>query len=268
MLEPWLKRILQIVGTLALGALVVIVCLRTDWSKSFSPDGVLTLVAGVIAFVAVIIQIRSSSKQVRDQIKAQRETEREEQEREKRAVASALSAEIDDFYKFFLKGLWEQRTKVCGPIALSMKPPAELGPVPSTAFLVYRSTAHQLGLLRGVTVRSVVSLYNFTASFVDHYEMYRKAWSPMKDFDDPELATKLRDIFDALPSLILDSDRTCELLAKEQEIPYDGRGFGVARIREADGKGETPKQVLESEAASARKRLSDRYGSWHSDTRG
>jgi hypothetical protein len=32
-------------------------------------DGLMTLIAGIIAFVAVIIQIRSSSKQLHDQMK-------------------------------------------------------------------------------------------------------------------------------------------------------------------------------------------------------
>jgi hypothetical protein len=158
MLKPWLKRILQIVGTLALAALLVVVYRRTDWSKGFTPDGVMTLVAGIIAFVAIIIQIRSSSKQVQNQIKAQREAEHGERQRQKRALAAALTAEIDDFYWFFLKGLWEHRTIICGPAALSMKPAAELGPVPSTAFQVYKSTAGQLGLLSAQTVRSVVGL--------------------------------------------------------------------------------------------------------------
>jgi len=213
-----------------------------------------------VAFITVIWQIRSSSKQVQDQIKAQRDSEREEGKRQKRAVASALSAEIDDFYRFFLKGLWEKREKICGPIALLMKPPAELTPAPPLTFVVYRSTVCQLGLLGTTTVKSVIGLYNFAASLLDHYEIYRKAWSPSSSFKDPELATNLRDVFDALPGVILSSDRACELLAKEQEIPYDGRSFCVAGIREVDEKGETTKQALESEAASIRKRLSSGSG--------
>jgi hypothetical protein len=235
-----------------------------NWAPTF--QGVATLVGVFVALVAVIWQVRSSSKHIQDQIKAQREAEREDQERQKRAVASALSAEIDDFYKFFLKGMWEQRTKICSPIALLMKRPAELGPVPSTAFLVYRATAHQLGLLGAATVKSVVGLYNFTASFVDQYEIYRKAWSPLSTFEHSDLATKLRDIFDALPSLILVSDRTCELLAKEQDVPYGTRTFGIACIRDADEEGQTAKETLESEAASVRERFSSTYGTSHGDS--
>src|SRR5271157_2399405 len=103
MLKPWLKKTLQIVGTLALVALVVIVYRRTDWSKGITPDGSMTLIAGVIAFIAVIIQIISSSKQVQDQVKAQRDAERGEQVRQRKGVAIGLLFEIDGFYRSYLR---------------------------------------------------------------------------------------------------------------------------------------------------------------------
>jgi hypothetical protein len=260
MLKPWLKRILQVAGTLALIALVVGVYRRTDWSNGFTPDGALTLVAGVIAFIAVIIQIRSSSKQVQDQIKEQRDAEREERERQKRAVAAALLAEIDDFYKFSLRGLWEEREHICGAMASLTKPPPELGPLPSTALLVYRANAHQLGTLSALTVISLVGLYNFMAGFVDHYEAYRRAWSPSSPPADPELATKLRDIFDIVPKLILNSYRACRQLDEEHELRFEESWFSLARIREADDKGQTMIQLLKGEAARVRERISKSYG--------
>ena len=103
MLKPWLNRILQIVGTLALVALAVIVYRRTDWSKGLTPDGAMTLVAAAIAFIAVIWQIRSSSKQVQEQIRAQRDAERKERERQRKAVATAILFEIDGFYAGYLR---------------------------------------------------------------------------------------------------------------------------------------------------------------------
>ena len=116
MLKPWLKRTLQIVGTLALVALLILVYRGTDWRKRFTPDGDLTLVAAAIAFIAVIIQIRSSSKQVQDQIKAQRDAEREEQERQKRAVATAILFEIDLIYRSMIRDTGEaiQNEKAVG----------------------------------------------------------------------------------------------------------------------------------------------------------
>jgi hypothetical protein len=244
MLKPWLIRAVQVVGTLALVVLVVIVYRRTDWCKGFTPDGIMTLIAGVLAFGAVQWQMWD-----------QRRTSRREQENHKRAVATALLAEIDDFYKFILKDLWEKRDSICGSIASLTKLPPELGPLPSTASVVYRATAHQLGALSVSTVKSVVGLYNFIASFVDTYEAYRKAWSPSSPPADPELATKLRDIFDAVPTLILDSYRACERLGKEQATPFEKSGLSIAHIGEADEEGQTMKQALEAEAARIRQRI-------------
>jgi sensor domain CHASE-containing protein len=68
-------------------------------------DGLMTLVAGVIAFIAVIIQIHSSSKQLQDQMDAQRDAEQDELERKKRAVATAIDFEIDSIYRTFVRSV-------------------------------------------------------------------------------------------------------------------------------------------------------------------
>jgi hypothetical protein len=82
------------------------------------------------------------------------------------------------------------------------------------------------------------------------------------------LATKLLDVFGPLPKLILDSDRLCELMANELDIPYDRRSFRIARIRDTQENGETVKQALEREAAVVRKQASDTFATWHSDLGG
>jgi hypothetical protein len=233
----------------------------TQIGRSLSVDGLAmvgtTLVAAAIGFLAVVLQVRSGGRQLREQLADQHLASAAELERQKRAVAAALSAEIDDFYKFSLRHLWEKRERICGPIALLNMPPYELGPLPSTAFVVYRATAHQLGTLGVETVKSVVGLYNFMASFVDHYQIYRGAWSPSSSFhDDPELATKLQDVGDVVPTLILDSYRACEHLAKGQQLRFAESGFDLAHIGEADENGQTMKQALEGEAARIRQRIS------------
>lgn len=66
-------------------------------------DGLMTLIAGLVAFLAVMIQICSSSKQLRDQMKSQHKAEQEEQKRHMKAVATALLFEIDGFYATYLR---------------------------------------------------------------------------------------------------------------------------------------------------------------------
>lgn len=239
--------------------------------RSLSVDGLAmigtTLVAAAVGFLAIVYQVRSSSKQLRDQMWDQREAEREEAERQKRAIAAALLAEINDFYKFSLKGLWGDRARLRGAITGLMKPPPELGSLPSTALVLYRSTTHQLGALNVTTVKSVVGLYNFMASFIDTYEAYRRDWSPSRPIADPEMATKLRDIFDVVPKLILDCYRTCQQLAKEQAVPFEKSGFSIPVIGERNENGQTMKQALEDEAARIRQRLSTEKTNSRSDDR-
>jgi hypothetical protein len=164
MSKLWLKRILQVAGTLALIALVVGVYRRTDWSNGFTPDGALTLVAGVIAFIAVVIQIRSSSKQVENQIKAQHDSEREEQERQKRAVATAIAFEIDSIYRGFIRDV-EALFKAAGAGANFEKDlmGKRLEEFP---FTVYEGCSPLLGGLPPPLVQGIVHLYGGIAVYL------------------------------------------------------------------------------------------------------
>jgi len=225
---------------LAVPVVLIVLCVGltlfhrcTELGESLSVDDLAmvgtTLFAAAIGFLAVVFQVRSASRQLREQMADQHKASAEESERQKRAVAAALLAEIDDFYEFLLKGLWEKRNSICGAIELLMKPPPELGPLPSTTLVIYRSIAHQLGTLSVATVKSIVSLYNFIANFGETYETYRRAWSPSSPPADPELATKLRDIFDLVPTLVLGSYRACEQLAKERAAPLRNPGLALRR---------------------------------------
>jgi hypothetical protein len=162
MSKPWLKRTFEIVGTLALVALVVIVYRRTNWSKGFTPDGVMTLIAGVIAFIAVIVQIRSSSKQVQDQIKAQRDADREERKRQKRAIAAGLLAEVRDFHSchiqlFGAQDEDEERIKFL-----------------DTTFPVYEGNTARIGELAPETCEVVVHFYGLAIEHLASFRRYRE----------------------------------------------------------------------------------------------
>jgi hypothetical protein len=168
MLKPWLKRILQIVGTLALVALLVLVYRRTDWSKRLTPDGDLTLAAGLIAFVAVIMQIRSSSKQVRDQIEAQRIAERKEQERQKTTLARAILFEIHSLYTTHLREVKAKLEKA----NLNMGSPPLIDPLAADPFPVYRANAGRLAELEESLVARIVEFYAVAGSYVAMWREY------------------------------------------------------------------------------------------------
>jgi len=136
-------------------------------------DGLMTLIAGVIAFIAVIIQIRSSSKQVQEQIKAQRDAEKAELERRRRAVAAALLSEIDSFYASHLERrnelfeFWKRKDTDPQSVevfrALTGKP-----------FAVYESLADELGGFDAAIARGIVMTYGLMANFIDLLERYER----------------------------------------------------------------------------------------------
>ena len=182
MLKPWLKRTLQIVGTLALVALAVIVYRRTDWSKGFTPDGVMTLVAGVIAFVAVIIQIRFSSKQMQDQMREQRDAEEEDRERQMRSVAAALLSEIDCFYASHL----EPRSRLFESWRMTENDPQSVEVfrfVAGKPFAVYESLAERLGGFDATIAWGTVYTYGTMAAFAELIRLYERETSGMSSQD-------------------------------------------------------------------------------------
>lgn len=217
-----------------------------DWEPTF--DGIAAIVVGLIAYFAVIRQIRASERQVREQLANERAAATAELDRRAKALAIALVAEINDFYQFSLRGLygrmkgWFPEESVTG---VSTFP--EFGALPSIAFTVYKSTAQDLGILNLRSVRSVIQLYGSMTSFVDLYDGYRKAWQASSGTGIDRIM--LQDIWDNLPKLILDSYETCALLATKQRVPFDKSEFQIAGL---DG-GE--KQLLKEEAGRITERL-------------
>ena len=169
-------------GTLALVALLVVVYRRTDWSKGFTPDGALTLVAAAIAFIAVIVQIRSSSEQVQDQIKAQRDAEEAERERQRRAVAAALLAEVDSFYARFL----QRRSKLFDSWKRTENDPQSREVFHSVAgnpFVVYESLADKLGDFDATVTRAIVLTYGAMSAFTETAKRYEREASGTRSGD-------------------------------------------------------------------------------------
>ena len=195
MFKLWSKRTLQFVGTLAVVALAIIVCRRTDWSKGFSPDGNLTLVTAAIAFVAVIIQIRSSSKQVQDQIRAQRDAEEEDRERQMRSVAAALLSEIDCFYASHL----EPVSRAFESWRMTENDPQSVEAfrfVAGKPFTVYESLADKLGGFDATIAWGIVYTYGTMGAFAELLKLYEREMSGMSSRDraDQEMRSENREV--------------------------------------------------------------------------
>jgi len=184
-------------------------------------DGLMTLVAGIIAFSAVIIQIRSSSKQVQDQVKAQREAEREEQERQKRAIAKALLFEVDDFYSNHLRGVYDHYRTFDGAME---RLPGVTG-MDIRSFAVYNGNTALLGILSDELVKSVVVFYD-TARF--HLLMVRDYKELLREYQystrSPEAGQEALQVFSyvkaSVPRLTRLSYETCMKLARLSDVPF------------------------------------------------
>jgi len=185
-------------------------------------DGLMTLIAGLIAFAAVIWQIRSSSKQVQDQIKAQRDAEREEQERQKRAVATAILFEIDLIYRSMIRDTGEaiQNEKAVGG-EFVVKPH-------SLHFAVYEGNASKIGQLPANIGQDIVEFYGSATRFLITLQAYsdavRNAHEAPSNIDWRGMASQYREhTVKAIPWVRLlsymVSRRLCEYAGVEFTAP-------------------------------------------------
>jgi hypothetical protein len=224
MLKPWLKRTLQIVGTLALVAFVVIVYRKTDWCKGFTPDGIMTLIAGVLAFAAVQWQMWD-----------QRRTLRQEQERQNRAVATAILFEIDSFYAVYLR---QPRDFLAGKDIEKDELPrfTLIGPNP---FPVYRGNTGKIGELLVECVHALVGFFQQADSILSNLSDYsstlerqrrmRFEASTRRTLDntldlkmEESLARKqLGRIKGVLPEAIKAAYLVCHVLCQFADVPFE-----------------------------------------------
>ena len=137
-----------------------------NWT--FSGDGLLALTAGVITFGAVMIQIHTSSKQLRDQVKAQRDAELEEQERQKTTLARAILFEIHALYTTHLCDVQNK----LGKANLQSGPPPLLNPLAANPFPVYYGNAGRLAELEESLVERIVEFYALAGSYVAMWREY------------------------------------------------------------------------------------------------
>ena len=210
-------------------------------------DGLMTLIAGVIAFVAVIIQIRSSSKQVQEQIRAQRDAEREEREREKRVVASAILFEIDGLYRWFLRDVRNFLRDVDPDKEdLSL---LEAKPAPANQAVVFAANAGRIGELDEPIVENVVRFYMSVQAVlygIDRFDEARRRYlaasSEGPEHDDRQWLEKsagymqledfarqwLGNVKKGLPPLIVIAYNVCQQLCTVLSISFEAPRIAVA----------------------------------------
>lgn len=134
-------------------------------------DGIMTLAAGVIAYVAAVRQIRHADRGLQRQLDDEKKTREDGASDEQRAVARALLFEIDDFYRAQIRDLSNLLEK-----EQEGAPPAVIKPMSNNPFPVYVGNASKLGVLPPSLVEAVVHYYailqSYVATLVQHAQGY------------------------------------------------------------------------------------------------
>jgi hypothetical protein len=199
-----------------------------QFEEKLTLDGLMTFIAGLIAFIAVIIQIRSSSNQVRAQMKAQRDAQLDEHERQKKSVATAILLEIDDFYRYHIRGVrakFEEHAK--------KRQLLEVVRIPPSLFAVYHGNAARLGDLPEGVVEAIVHFYSKAAQFLalrEEYRVEREGQSELA-LDHPanrKATTLFGHLRDSLPGLAKSAYTSCEKLCVIAGVAFHTPGIGVA----------------------------------------
>jgi|GEM_PF-694174 hypothetical protein len=204
----------------------------TEPGRGLSVDGLAmvgtTLFAAATGFLAVLFQIRSSSKQLREQMRTQRDAEREEQERQKKAVATGILFEIDNFYVYHVGGAYDYIREV-----LQRRELPEVARIPSSLFSMYQGNTGRLGDLPNEVVRVVVDFYSKAAQFLAVREDYRAEHERHLDlrFEHPDnwktvtLCGHVRDFF---PGLARAAYIACEKLCDVAGLEFKPPSIAVA----------------------------------------
>jgi len=191
-----------------------------NWAPTF--QGVATLVGAFVALVAVMWQVRSSSKHLRDQIAAQRVAEEDERERQRRAIATAILFEIDSFCLFELD-LDVRYLARWDPDSNSLPSPAGLR---TNVTEIYKGISPLFGSLNAVSVSAIVKFYSMVGMYEGLWHRYQYSLDMLRNPTnsaveiDPEsllndVRAQLKTIRDLIPEIRKLAENVTNSVARE-----------------------------------------------------
>jgi len=203
----------------------------TELGRSLSVDGLAmvgtTLFAAATGFLAVVFQVRSAARQLREQLADQHQESAAESERQKKAVATAILFEIDDFYRYHVGRLRGYLEEKAGKREL-----LEVVRIPQSMFAVYRGNTPRLGELPDEVVEAVVHFYSKAEQFFALREEYRAArerhGGPVSQLDSLKVWTLVGHIRDFLPGLTGAAHIACERLCGFTGVEFKSPRIAVA----------------------------------------
>jgi hypothetical protein len=135
-----------------------------DFDPRLSWDGLLTFFGGLLAFFAVLYQVRHADRGLQSQLNSEKQMRERREVDERKAVAVALLAEMRFFDKYYLSkaehSLSGINPKDCVPQGV------QLVSLPGNAFPLYHANAYRIGEYGRDIADSLQSFYGPAERFV------------------------------------------------------------------------------------------------------
>lgn len=188
------------------------------WKNELPLEGLIALYAGVIAFVAIMIQLEE-----------ERNAHVAEQERQRRALATAILFEINSFYCDYVGGLQavlrDMDVEGCKLLGMRM--------IPADTFPIYRGNAINIGLLEAALVGSLVGFYSDADAYlcalrdyrVESDRYYHQGADPVAE---EKARTFLRKIKSAGPEVTKTVQLLCQQLCMIASVQFRAPTVAVA----------------------------------------
>ncbi len=145
---------------------------------SFDPkltwDGLLTFLGGVLAFFAILYQVRRADQGLQKQLNVEKQARQDEAEDRRRRVAIALLFEIDDHYKSNVRDLVKYLEEHANDPSPTVIKSTNVNPFP-----VYVGNVNMLGALPPCLVEVIVNYYGLLRVYVatfNHYSQGYEMW--------------------------------------------------------------------------------------------
>jgi hypothetical protein len=167
---------------LALVALGIIVCRRADWSRGFSPDGVLAFAGGALALLGVWWSNHQSVKNLQEQLEAEKRAREEDSCRERYGTAAVLRSEIISIWELDLYPLSAAfRDVTLDAEATLLLDAVRLPPAPRRYFPVFERCADRVGLLSRESVSLTIQYYKRVGDLLLAWDEYNRCPEPGRE---------------------------------------------------------------------------------------
>jgi hypothetical protein len=151
-----------------------------DWKPSF--DGTAAIVAGVIGFIAIIKQIRSSERSATGHMEAERQAREEDSRRERYGTAAVLRSEIISIWELDLYPLSAAfKHVILDAEATLLLDAVRLPQAPRRYFPVFERCADRVGLLSRESVSLTIQYYKRVGDLLLAWDEYNRCPEPDRE---------------------------------------------------------------------------------------